>query len=198
MKKVILSLDLSTTCTGWAVLDEDRKLIAYGILKPKVKGVAKLKYPRQQLEKMKSLAQQVLELIWNYLPEKIVIEEITGSKSRMTQKTLDGYHYILLAHIEQFLDIIHYQDVSGSRGWRTGLRLRLSDADKEFNREAKKLNKSMGKGHKKINKIGPKHLAARYVNAKFNMNLDVDNKTSDADIADAIAMGYFFVRNMIK
>lgn len=61
------------------------------------------------------------------------------------------------------------------------------------NKEARKLNKRIAKGTRKLPIIGPKHLAARYVNKKFKLNLDVDLNATDNDMADAIAMGDAFL-----
>lgn len=190
----LLSLDLSTTCSGWALFDiETGRLLNTGRLKPSTKGgVSKLAYPRQQLTKMVDLAHQVLALIQEVKPHAIVIEEIAGSKNRLGQKTLDGFHYVVVWVIEQYLDIVTYYDVTGSNGWRTHLRMRLSDADKAANKEAKKLNKRLAPSQQ-LPVIGPKHLAARHANAKFGMNLDVDLNTTDADIADAVSMGDAFL-----
>jgi hypothetical protein len=144
--RVLLSLDLSTTCTGWAVFDVDQnKLITYGTLKPSIKGLSKLKYPKQQLTKMIDLAFKVRGLIENYKPTYIVIEEVAGSKQRIGQKVLDGLHWIVLMHIREFIDIVYFYDVTGVDGWRTHLNLRLSEQDKINNKEAKKLNKEIGK-----------------------------------------------------
>lgn len=193
-KKTLLSLDMSTTCTGYSVFDiETGTLITYGKIKPTTKGgVNKLKYPKQQLAKMVDIANQIYDLIQHSKPHVIVIEEISGSKNRLGQKTLDGLHFIVAWVIEQYLDIVNYYDVTGSDGWRTHLRFRLSDADKLANKEAKKLNKTLPSAQK-LPIVGPKHLACRHVNRHFGMVLDVDKCATDADVADSIAMGHAFL-----
>lgn len=193
-ERVLLSLDMSTTCTGWSVLGIDsRKLLARGIIKPSTKGgVGKMVYPRQQLTKMIDIGNQLLLLIQNYKPACIVIEEIAGSKNRMGQKTLDGLHFVVAWIIQDYLDIVRYYDVTGGDGWRTHLQLRLDDADKAANKEAKVLNKKLA-ASQRIPIIGPKHLAVRHVNARFDTGLNFDTCETDGDQADSIGMGDAFL-----
>lgn len=196
-EKRVLALDLSTTSTGYALFQKG-ELLEYGNLKPSGAGLSKLPKLAQTLLKMERLADEILCLVQNYKPDLIVIEEIAGSKNRLGQKTLDGFHWIVLKTLRNFLQIISFYDVTGAAGWRTHLQLKLSDADKAQNKEAKKLNKKLAKGTRKLPIIGPKHLACRYVNRRFNTNLDVDERSTDADICDAIAMGDAFSRFTLK
>lgn len=197
--KTLLALDMSTTCTGFALFDiAERKLLKTGKLKPSTKGgVNKMTYPRQQLTKMIDLGNQIKNLIEQEKPTSIVIEEIAGSKNRMGQKTLDGFHFVVAWIIQDYLDIVAYQDVTGSAGWRTGLQLRLSDADKHNNKEAKKLNKKLAAAQR-LPVVGPKHLAARFANAVYQLELDVDECETDADVADAVSMGHFYMTYRLK
>lgn len=191
----LLSLDLSTTCTGWSVFDiEEKKLITYGILKPSTKGISKLVYPKQQLTKMIDLSFKIRSLIENYKPSLIVIEEIAGSKQRLGQKTLDGLHWILLIHIQEFIDVVHYYDVTGSDGWRTHLGLKLSDSDKLANKEAKKLNPKLGKDVTLLPIYDAKDLACRYANAKYGLALDPQLNQFDADVGDSVCLGDAFLQ----
>ena len=187
----LLSLDLSTTCTGYAFFEiETKKLHHTGIIKPKVKGVTKLKPPKKQLEKMINIATQIRTLIKNLNPDKIVIEEVSGSSFRKSQKVLDSLHYILLYFIMDIFDIetIVFYDVTGANGWRNHLKLKLLDSDKQKNKESRQLNKSLP-NNQKLPIIGPKHLACRHANYYYNLDLDVDKRSSDGDIADAVSMG---------
>jgi len=196
--KTLLSIDLSTSCTGLSVFDiETKELKSHTFIKPSTKGLSKLKYPIKQLTKMMAYAKVLQEYIDSINPDVIVIEEIAGSKQRMGQKTLDGMHWILLLHIEPHAEKVHYYDVTGKSGWRTDLKLKLSDADKAHNKEFRKLNKKLAKGTKKVPIIGPKHLAARYVNKHFGLNLDVDENPGDNDMADSIAMGSAFLNHKV-
>jgi len=189
--KILLSLDLSTTCTGWSVFDiETKKLVSYGTLKPSTKGLSKMIYPKQQLTKMIDLSFQLRSLIENFKPSHIVIEEIAGSKQRIGQKVLDGLHWIFLHNNQEIIDIVQYYDVTGSDGWRTHLNLKLTDADKLANKEAKKLNKELGRGVSKLPIYDAKDLACRHVNSNFGLSLDPQTNQYDADIGDSIAMGH--------
>lgn len=199
--RILLSLDLSTTCTGWAKFNLDTmELIAYGFIKPdfknpKKKGIPLYTYPRAQVLKLRKLSKQVLELI-NHEVELIVVEEINRGKNRLGQKVLDGFHFMLLDRI--FVDALPrvlYFDSDGSDGWRSkaGLKLQLSDMDKIQNKERKKLNKKIAKGQKKLDIITQKTLACRYVNKTYGLKLNDDLNESDGDIADAIGLGHFFL-----
>lgn len=191
----LLSLDLSTTCTGWSVFDLDtHKLVTYGIIKPDSRVSKGLEYPEQQLRKMIDISEKIKALLANYKPRFIVVEEIAGSRSRLTQKTLDGLHWIFALYNIEYCPIIHYFDVSGEDGWRTHLQLRMDDADKANNRENKKTNAKLQKGSKKLPIIDAKDLAARYVNRVYGMGLDVQENAYDNDIADSVAMGDAWLR----
>src|SRR5690349_4624487 len=132
--KTLLSIDLSTTCTGWAFFESpSSKLLKYGFIKGRnFKDSSKY---RATLKKMEVMSTEVLNLVINLKPSTIVIEEIAGSKNRIGQKTLDMCHGILWKAIEIYLDDVFYFDVTGSSGWRTFLDLRLSEADKLANKE---------------------------------------------------------------
>lgn len=192
--RILLSLDLSTTCTGWSVFDMDEhKLVTYGILKPSTKGLSKMIYPRQQLTKMIDLSFQIRSLIENYKPTHIVIEEIAGSKQRLGQKVLDGLHWIVLVHNQEFIDIIQYYDVTGSEGWRTHLGLRLTESDKLANKEAKKMNKDLAPASR-LPVYDAKDLACRYTNETFGLSLNPQLNQYDADVGDSVSMGSAYIK----
>jgi hypothetical protein len=190
MKK-LLTIDLSTTCTGWALFDvETRQLEDFGALKPDKKGLSKMKYPLKQLAVMKSLAAKIDQVIVGASPYLIVIEEVNRHKSRMSGKTLDGMHWILLDYLgEAEAKKIRYVDSDGPTGWRSRLNLRLGENDKKLNAERKKINKRKTRGYADLPIINKKHLAARYVNSALGLNFDVDKNATDNDIVDAIGMG---------
>lgn len=191
MIKILLSLDLSTTCTGFSVFNiETKELIQYKAIKPEKISLKNMDYPEKQLIKMVAFAEQLAKEIYNLNPDFIVIEEIAGASQRLGQKVLDGFHWLVLERIPDYLKKLEYYDVTGANGWRTHLGLRLSEEDKLKNKEAKILNK---KYSPKIPIIGPKHLACRFANRVFKLNLDVDQESTDADIADSVCMGYAFL-----
>ena len=192
----LLSLDLSTSCTGYAVFDIDtKKLISRGLIKSSNKGLDKMKYPEKQLKRMMDMAERVITLVHNFRPSAIVIEEITGSKNRLTQKTLDGMHYILVYYLKDLFPFekVFYYDVSGLAGWRTHIKLNLTDADMLANREARKLNKDLP-AKQRLPIIIKKHLACRHANFFYGLDLDYDLRTTDGDIGDAVSIGDAFLK----
>lgn len=195
MSKLLLSLDLSTTSTGWSIFNmETGKLLEYDNLKPNMKGgVAKLVYPRQQLTKMVDLAIQIKSIVDNYKPTTIVIEEIAGSRQRLGQKVLDGLHWVVLMYLQDVLDVVVYYDVTGPNGWRHHLGLRLTEIDKLRNKEAKKLNPKLD-SKSRLPIVDAKDLAARYVNEVYGLELDPQTKKTDSDIGDSIAMGSAYLK----
>lgn len=192
----ILSLDLSTTCTGWAIFQKDNKaLVDYGKIKPATKGLSKLEYPIKQLTKMIDISQQILAIL-KARPNitRIVIEEVNRHKSRLSGKTLDGLHWILLLLMEEkHRKTVKFVDSDGANGWRTQLNLRLSDRDKKHNAEASKLNKRIKKSSEKIKKINAKHLSCRFANEKYGLKLNVDLDSTDGDVADSIGLGHSYL-----
>lgn len=189
----ILCLDLSTTCTGFAVFD-DGKLIRYGKLTPKVKGLSAMKYPEGAYGRIIDLSNKIKDLVAAESPDKILIEEVNRGINRIAQKSLDALHFFVLDRIllvdPKTFKKIKYIDSNGKKGWRGALGLKLEDPDKEWNKKARDFNKSNSKAIKKKEKkalrvIDWKDLSIRYVNKKFKLDLTLD----DNDIADAIAMG---------
>jgi hypothetical protein len=143
---------------------------------------------------MIDLSLKLRQIILETKPSHIVIEEIAGSRQRLGQKVLDGLHWIVLMHNQEFIPIISYYDVTGQDGWRTNLGLKLTEADKANNKESKKLNTKLGKGVPKLPIIDPKDLACRHVNARYGLNLDPQLNQFDADIGDSISMGDAWLR----
>lgn len=187
----VLGLDLSTTCTGFALLDaESKALLKYGYIVPQVKGVSKLKYPKQALEKILDLSRKIVELVRNYQPDQLVIEEVNRGISRVSQKPLDALHFFVVYFINlefpHLIDSVYYYDSNGNKGWRTHLSLKLTEEDKAHNAHIKTFKSSRKAGKKKA-KINYKHLASRYVQQTYNIKLDVDEDMKNSDICDAIA-----------
>lgn len=192
----LLSLDLSTTCTGWAIYEiSSKRLISYGIIKSTAKKINKLTYPEKQLLKIQNISIQIVELVLQWKPCMIIIEEINRHKSRMSGKTLDMLHGVLLYMFvdHNLIDRVLFFDSDGAIGWRTKLRLLMSAEDRLKNKERKKLNKKIAKGTKKLPIINKKHLACRYVNKRFGTNFDVDLNATDNDTVDAIGLGISFL-----
>lgn len=196
----ILALDFSTSATGWALFSaEDKKLKEYEVLKKSLKGAGHLEGMQKTLKMIDSMINKIVDLIHDIGPDYLVIEEITGAKGstgRLSQKTLDGAHFLLYERLYEWMPRTDWYDVSGKRGWRTDLGIKLNDADRINNKEARKLNKSLGRGQK-LPIVGPKNLSCRYANNKFGLELDCDARTTDGDKADAICVGYGFITHRI-
>lgn len=189
---LLLSLDMSTTCTGWSLFClETGKLIQYDIIRGKTFKDSSSQ--RATLRKLVDMSLKILNVIENYKPSKIVIEEIAGSKNRIGQKTLDMLHGVVWMHIEKYLDSVSYYDVTGSEGWRTHLGLKLSELDKLRNKEAKKLNPNLD-SKSRLPIVDAKDLAARYANETYNLTLNPQENQYDADAADSISMGSAFIK----
>ena len=199
MGELILCLDLSTTSTGWAVFEsKSKKLIEYGFIKGSNKGLKDLSYPIKQLTKINILCVEIKQIITKYEKRisNIIIEEVNLHKSRMSGKTLDGLHWLLLTNLTPFQqNLIVYMDSDGPSGWRTKLNLRLTQQDKILNKDRRKKNKIIKKGNKKLPIINKKHLACRYVNGAYKLKFDVDKNPNDNDIVDAIGIGAGYLLN---
>lgn len=203
---MLLSLDLSTSATGWAKFDLiDKSLLQSGVIKPQFKnpvrkGVPTYAYPESHVLKLRMLADQVIALLDEKV-EKIVIEEINRGKNRLGQKVLDGFHFVLMERMPaKFIPMISFVDSDGKEGWRSakGLGLQLSKKDRDLNKERKKTNKKIPKGKPKAEVITLKTLSCRFVNAKYNLNLNHENEDTDGDIADAIGLGHFYLFKVLK
>jgi hypothetical protein len=193
---MLLALDLSTTCTGYAVFDrENRTLKDYGkIIPEKIQRSKSLKSYATALIKMRSISDQIVELIQEVNPKIIVIEEICKGSSRLGQKTLDGLHYVVLDKLLlEDLKRVTYMDVID---WRGRLGIRLSEQDKLQNKFNRKNNKLAGKRGTKLPIWTYKHKAQQWVNRKFKLNFDVIKNPTDADICDAICVGYAYLESV--
>lgn len=192
----LAAIDLSTECTGFSVFDiGEKKLLSHKAIRPKYIKT-KAKYPVAPLQRMRKLAHLIIEelsVIKNL--EVIVLEEINSGVSRIGQKTLDGAHYVLL-HLmpDELLQKVVYIDSDGPKGWRTALNLRMSPEDSLKNKQAKQLNKRLPKGQH-LTIITKKHLACRYVNARFKLNFDVDLNRDDSDVVDSIGLGIAYLEH---
>jgi Holliday junction resolvasome RuvABC endonuclease subunit len=184
----LLALDLSSSCTGWALFNiEEKQLLSFGSI-PKRSGKGKTKY-RKLLNSLRNMVSDVLDVIKVHEPDKIVIEEINRGSSRLGQKTLDGVHFLLLDKLEDYIDKVNYIDSDGKVGWRTKLGLKLSPIQKLKNKELKQLNKQLKTKIKNKNIITKKDLAIDYVNKRFNLQLSLEQN----DIADSIGLGIAFI-----
>jgi Holliday junction resolvasome RuvABC endonuclease subunit len=84
----ILSLDPSSTCTGWAVLKPGEVYVASGRLLPvPVRGVPKGYEPYQRIA---SMCQGLVDLLGHYQPGTIVIEFTSGKRAGRLGTNVSG------------------------------------------------------------------------------------------------------------
>lgn len=189
----LLSLDISTSCSGWSLFDiATGTLIEHGILEPQMpKGYSKMVYPEKALHATMSMSQQLHDLVLSKLPQEIVIEEVNRGISRIGQKSLDAIHFMFLEKLfrtePSYIKLTHYLDSNGTDGWRPTLGIRLSILDKEANKAIKIRIK---KFKSKESVVNWKTLSVRWVMANYHLPLKTDNDPgTDGDIADSIALG---------
>lgn len=85
MNKILISLDESTTCTGYAVFDNG-KLIKHGVFSSKSKDV---------LERVSLIMEEIEELINIYKPNDMVIEDVQITMNAATAKSLLGLQFMI-------------------------------------------------------------------------------------------------------
>ena len=174
----VLGLDLSSK-TGFAVLDTDvqskpSSLLKYGlIVAPPDK-----EYPIEEyryLDVAIRISIAIGDIITEYKPNLIYIEQSNKGKNRHSQKFIEFIHCEVLTVIQSLgLDTkITYIDTSF---WRTALSQRMT-------KEQRLHNKAVKKGEIR-GKITPKHLSVKWVNENYKTEF----KLKDNDIADAICV----------
>lgn len=85
MSKILIALDESTTCTGYAVF-ENGELIEHGIFSFKSKDV---------LERVSLIMEEIEELINVYKPDNMVIEDVQITMNAATAKSLLGLQFMI-------------------------------------------------------------------------------------------------------
>ena len=119
-------------------------------------------------------------------------------KQRYSQKALEFIHLATLVALRPLdIPIVYIS----SSAWRSALGITMTKEDKKNNAKlskAKKLSTDSGcpVDKKKVGvrgKIGKKHLAVRYINSVYNLDLLM----KDNDIADAIALGLAYLKGAV-
>ena len=190
-----LSLDISTK-TGWALasgkMGERPILLEYGVIKTDKPVFDYGEYPWNFYSVSQTLACQMYDLVKKHKPDVIVIESPNLGRSRMAQRQLEWIHCCLMTFL---VDEITAQVVYvSSSSWRQALGLVLSKEDKKNNAKLSKAKKQVAAGGGSIHeakkrvgvkgKVNAKHLALRYVNEHYKLDL----KVKDNDKADAIGL----------
>lgn len=182
----LLAIDLSTACTGWSLFDLDTgALLEYGSIKPELpKGHTKWHNTKRALYTINSMAEKVVAMIVEKMPKKILIEQINRGINRISQKTLDGVHWMVLEGLRKqsvdFLDIVQFVDTIQ---WRGKLNLKLTA-------EEKKHNAAVRRKKDKKSVINFKTLSVRFVNKEFNKTFT----EKDNDVTDAICLGFSYFK----
>jgi len=138
------------------------------------------------LSATRTIAQMAIEVVDREKPDLVVIEETNGSRSRYTQKILEWIHMEVCSLLLRRGLAPRYINTGD---WRRVVGARLTKEDKKLNAKVRKLKAAGDKAGLKAlgvrGKVGKKHVAVRYVNNQFGLNL----KMKDNDQADAICLG---------
>lgn len=175
---IILGLDLSTSSTGYCIFEikgGKKFLVHHDTIKPKIKGISKMKYPISTYHKMLDIAAKVRDVVAKWEPDKVYIEEVNRGINRKGQKGLDGLHWMVMLYSlmvdVDFLNKLHFVDSNGKTGWRTILGLKTTNYK-----------------HLKGMSLRWKVAAQDFVNKKYKKQFNVLTQPSDADMIDSIAM----------
>lgn len=85
MSKILISLDESTTCTGYAVFNNE-ELIEHGTFSFKSKDV---------LERVSLIMEEIENLIKTYSPDNMIIEDVQITMNAATAKSLLGLQFMI-------------------------------------------------------------------------------------------------------
>lgn len=195
----LLSLRVSTKIS-FSVLDieetEDKIVTNIDLTESGLQKMPELlntcgEYSWDFLQASKRMSKVLATLVSRIKPRVVVVEE--KKDRRYFQKLLEFLHSALLTHIQLDTEAPAVFYLSTSE-WRSHLGIRLSKEDKKANQKLSKAKKASidGKIDRKAlgirGKITPKHLAVKYANEKFGLQL----KIKDNDIADAVCLGNAF------
>jgi len=195
----VLALDVSSK-TGWAVIEGEQSGQTYlggcGVIKLGKTIDQCGAYPWSYVFAAQDMASKIKELVERIKPEVIVIEETNKGKNRYSQKFLEFTHIKILESLGTSVPLFYVN----SSAWRKTLGIELTKADRKNNSKistAKKISRNTGEGVHKVKKalgvrgrIGKKHLAVRFVNETYELQL----KQKDNDTADAICLGTAYLR----
>lgn len=120
--KILIALDESTTCTGYAVFEDD-KLIKHGIFSFKNKDV---------LERVSLIMEEIEKLVNIYKPNDMIIEDVQITMNATTAKSLLGLQFMIEVYAHR--NNIHCKTYRTTK-WRKILGLSNS---RTLDRKAKK------------------------------------------------------------
>lgn len=176
MEDKILSLDMSTTCTGWAVFDKEHHLLDYGKLKPD--GNMSDWHSR-----VMNMSRKLLDIIEQVKPTKIIAEDVPtftrgsngagGMKQILILGTIQG---VLLSICELYYGGKILPEFIPVSQWRK--KVKLNDGTREGMKRENLKRRSI-------------ELANELFNLELNFNYEhPTSKFNDDDISDAILIGY--------
>lgn len=155
-KQLIVSIDESTTCSGFAIMDKDGKLIDYGKLD--------FKKEKDAMNRLSEMMYAITDIIDNYKPECVIIEDILITMNANTAK-------ILLA-LQTMIELTCYRKNIPCVKYRTT-----------------KWRKILGLSNSpKLKREDKKKEALNFVNNKLKLELTND------DTSDAICLGLAFLK----
>lgn len=164
MEKIIMGIDASSTCTGWAIY-ENNKLIKYGCIKPK---------GRDWRERLSQEGPELVKIIELYNPNKIYMENVPLKKA-------GGLEILVILGAVQgyILGIASAHNIPMEfcqpTVWRSGVG--LYDGSRDGTKRDILKEKAVTKA-----------------NEMFNIDLvwnGPKSKKSEDDIAEAILIGYY-------
>jgi hypothetical protein len=181
----VLGLDISTKA-GWA-LREDSQPPVFGQIELEKTVHEYGKYPWSYVDAAAEMSELLYKKVVRSQADVVVIEETNLGRSRYAQKILEFTHCKLLQQIYG-REVIYLS----SSAWRQALGLVMSKEDKKANAKLSKAKKVAAEFGVKLDKVAlgirgkvnKKHLAIRYVNATYGLNL----KVKQNDAADAICL----------
>ena len=193
MIEKVLALDLSTK-SGWAVgtiENNELTLIDYG----KIEKISEPneKYPGSYVTWSYQCFGKVIELIEQYAPEVLIIEETAGgSKSAYSQKILEFIQFLVARFIKETgIKSVYYQ----TETWRRIVGCKMTTQEKEHNKLLKSLKKQNSdirvfkdSNGKRMGKIGRKHVNVRVANEWYGKVLREPLILANEDQADALLL----------
>lgn len=176
----VLGLDMSTK-TGYSIIGESG-LEGYGLVC--VDRGARDGLPPNHIEDYgfvadaDQIAAKVGKIVAGKNFDYVYIEQTNKGRARTTQKQLEFIHFAVLRTLAilGYKEKVRYVDTSA---WRSRLKVKMSKDDSKHN---KLVRNRLARG-----KITTKHLAVRWANEKYGLEL----KLKDNDIADAIAVATY-------
>lgn len=159
----ILSLDLSTSRTGYAFFN-DEDLVEYGAISPeRYTGCHLDRYPKKTIMNCRSIAVSLRKLCFKHDPDIILIEEVNPNKRSGVKsiKSLAMLHGIIMAIFK--MKWLNSTQIMTSSEWRSIIGLK--------------------KG------VDWKSSCLEYVNMAYSLGLNYDEN----DEADAIAMAHAYI-----